>query len=464
MPSAGTEAEVCGCPICVSAAENGAAYFARAFGAQRNISLTAESIADALGFCRRHGARVLTHTELVPAIGQVFRDVVGRIGPMVAEDYARGDQFWQTFFGARDACPACAHEQRAVSRHAGQLARSYANSVDAPASSTLACVCVAHLRRIAEELSPELRMPFLAHCIDKMNNAERFLEESLTDYADCGAETRENREREIQRSFNLAGGYGNATAILRGASSSGECSYHTLACHDPDSDHCPVCAEIERTRCRWMQSVQDAERHHIEGWLLFPTCPDHVATISSLGDRKLTCAVMSNALRGAIGQVQYEIRRLIRAAETQEEFPAVRIAPWGKRRRRKSPGPKLVAPRPDECPACERIVLAEARAVGNLLDALTREKYRDDYRRGYGLCMKHFAQAGLVAPRGAVRNTLCAHQQARLTEDALAFDEIARTSKTSANDALQAPRYRSALHRICGFAGADALSLHAQPP
>lgn len=464
MPSAGTEAEVCGCPICVSAAENGAAYFARAFGAQRNISLTAESIADALGFCRWHGARVLTHTELVPAIGQVFRDVVGRIGPMVAEDYARGDQFWQTFFGARDACPACAHEQRAVSRHAGRLARSYTNTADAAASSTLAGVCVAHLRRIAAELTPERRMPFLAHCIDKMDSAERLLRESLADSADCRAETRESHERQLQRSFNLAAGSGHATAILGGADPGGECGHHTLASHDPDSNLCPVCAEIERTRRRWMQSVQDAERHHVEGWLLFPTCPDHVATISSLGDRKLTCAVMSNALRGAIGQVQYEVRLLIRAAETQAELAAVRIARWGKRRTRKSPGPKLVAPRPGKCPACERIELAEARAVGNLLEALAREKYRDDYRRGYGLCMKHFAQACLIAPRGVVRNTLCAHQQARLTEDALTFDEMARTAMASANDALQATRYRSALHRICGFAGTDALSHHAQPP
>jgi hypothetical protein len=461
VPSAKVETDVCRCPVCVTAATSSAAYFARAFGTQRGFALTAEAIADALGFCRRHGAGLLTQTELAPAIAKVFQEVVTRISPMIAANHVRGDQFWQTFFGSRDVCPACAYEQRAVARHAGRLARNYAHSADA--TSMLEGVCVMHLRRIADELTPALRIPFLAHCLGTMDNAEKLLAASLRTSRASDEEMQERREAEWCQTFNFVAGSVPAPCDWHGGELSGELEGHrTFADIIAASDVCPVCLEIEHARRRWMRAVPDAARHQVEGWLLFPTCPEHIATISCLGDRHLTSALIASALRGVVEQVRHQARLLVRAAETQEELAAVRITRWGKRRRRKPQEPQLAAPRAGHCPACERIELAEARAVGKLLEAFTHEKHRDAYARGYGLCMKHFAQACLIAPRGVVRDTLSAHQQSRLADAALAFDEMAHVAAASGGDALQTPRYRLALHRLCGFAGRDASSLQAQ--
>ena len=465
MPSAITETAACGCPVCDTAAKSEAAYFACAFGGTRGRAATAEAIADALGFCRRHGAHLLLRGDLTPGVAKVFHDVAHRIGPLVAEDFVRSDRFWESFFGANESCPACAYEQRATARHVGRLAREYSNSPEPATTPMLAGVCVAHLRRIADELNPELRMPFLARCLDTLVDAARSLDEKLRFTPVSNAADLDSSTAEWRRAFNLI--VGNLTRLP--VSHDGELgndlhSHRTFADAITDSHVCAVCSEIERVRQRWIHDVPTAGKHGVDGWLLFPTCPEHISNISALGDTCLTGAVISNALHGAMAQVQHQIQVLVRAAKAREDLAAARIARWGKRRRRKSAGPKLFAPRSAKCPACERIDLAQAKAIGKLLELLCHEKCRHAFQHGYGLCMKHFAQAYLIAPRGVVRTALSADQQVRLTDAALKFSEMTHGNSTSGKGTLRELRYRLALHRICGFAGNGEASPHAHSP
>jgi hypothetical protein len=68
------------------------------------------------------------------------------------------------------------------------------------------------------------------------------------------------------------------------------------------------------------------------------------------------------------------------------------------------------------CPGCERLFVAEAHAGVRLIDLLHAKKHRDAFEHGYGLCMKHFAQVYLIAPKGVIRSTLLLDQDRRLVE------------------------------------------------
>lgn len=90
----------CPYPICETAAGTSAAYFQRAFGEPHHLPAAAESIADALGFCPRHGAELLQRPTLRQATARVFERVLPRVAPLLAESRFGDEQFQQVYFAA----------------------------------------------------------------------------------------------------------------------------------------------------------------------------------------------------------------------------------------------------------------------------------------------------------------------------------------------------------------------------
>jgi hypothetical protein len=84
------------------------------------------------------------------------------------------------------------------------------------------------------------------------------------------------------------------------------------------------------------------------------------------------------------------------------------------------------------CAACERLAISELRATFTLLRLLRAPQPMRTFEAGFGLCMKHHAQACLLAPKGRVRLALAADQRRRLLD---------RSSP------------RSTLRRFCGCGG-----------
>jgi hypothetical protein len=66
------------------------------------------------------------------------------------------------------------------------------------------------------------------------------------------------------------------------------------------------------------------------------------------------------------------------------------------------------------CLACQGLALGRDRAIGQLLDLMGEPRHRRALKRGYGLCLKHFADAYVVAPKGVVRDALTAIQIKKL--------------------------------------------------
>lgn len=437
--------------MCETAVDSTPAYFKRAFGEPHHFAATSEGIADALGFCPRHGADLLTREALRSATAQVFAQVVPRVLPLLDDGRFGDEKFQQVYFSAPHACPACGYSHRNAARQAAELGKSTvwpAGPKDVPPEPIL---CNAHFQLMARALKPERRMPALGAHADRLDHAVRAVEDLLK--AGLPAEPSPAGPPALAAALGLV----SCPDDRRGATVPTLLSDALQSCADFDQaivhpGACPVCVEVERARQRWLAAVPLAVAHGLDDWLFLPTCAEHVELAAGLGNAAVTVTVAAHALRVAAEQAHHQLRALVRAAESEAEQAAARIVRWGRRpRRRKSEPPRPPPPKIVRCAACERLAVAELHATGRLLRWLQGSRHRQAFAQGYGLCMKHHAQAYLLSPKGVIRSVL-ADDQARRLHELMRWlkdeqDNLAQNQPCSAPDEA----YVLALRRFCGF-------------
>lgn len=441
----------CTCPVCETAADSTPAYFKRAFGEPHHFALTSEGIADALGYCPRHGAELLVREPLRRATAQVFEQVVPQVLALLAEARFGDEKFQQVYFSAPHACPACAYAHRAVTRQATELGRKAAWPADPHAALPQPTLCNAHFQLMARSLKPERRMPALAAHAERLDHAVRAIEDLLR--AGLPAETSPDERPALATALGLAAGAGGAYS----AAVAPPLAEALQACPDfeqavEQACACAVCVEVERARQRWLMAVPLAVAHGLDDWLFLPTCPEHVALAAGLGDTAVMATVAAHALHVAGEMAHQQVRTLVRAAESEAEQAAARIVRWGRRPRRRPSGPpKPPPPKIVRCAACERLAIAELHATGRLLRWLQSSRHRHDFANGWGLCMKHHAQAYLLSPKGVVRFFLADNQAHRLHELMRWLKDEQDTLAQNRSHSAPSEAYLLALRRFCGF-------------
>jgi hypothetical protein len=441
------------CPICRSSANTDYDYFSRAFGESRRFAATSEAVTDALGFCPQHGAALLSQTHLSRGIVRVFRDVIPRLIPLLVEKHIYEDQVQRIFFAADNACPACAHYNRTAARRIGHLARQYSNAPDNAEHGQLDTFCFSHFRILAGELNPGIRMAALTRYADTLDHTAGSMEDLLQSGQATDAWPVEYGTSASHRAVELIAGRAiSAPDHDEGVLGDVLQCCPTLSESIAYAKACPLCLEVERARLRWISNISLAAKLNLGAWLFFPTCPEHIWTVVRIGDPRLIAAVATQAVCTAAEYLRRHILALLREAELKEALATAPIVRWGRRRRRKrTEGPVPVAPRAPKCPTCERLGVAEEFATGHLLELLQKRQYRNAFNRGYGLCMKHFAQIYPISPKGIVRSTLAVDQQNRLAEFALMLDTMIKAIPEKESIAKRDISWRLASHRFCGF-------------
>lgn len=443
------------CPVCETAASGSASYFAKAFGESRHFAATSEAITDAFGFCPQHGAALLAQEGLSRGLVRVFRQVIPEVAPLLVVKHIRAERYQRAFFAARTSCPACAYADRMVARHIARLARQLSSAPD-QTMQHLDALCVSHMRLLADELRVKLRLAVLAHTVDNLDDLADAMNGIRSLECEAVAAPRHDEFATRLRALNRVAGRaapepdpetGELAAALQ--------HYPTLAASLACENACPLCIERARARQRWRHNVPVSSRHAQDAWLFFPTCPEHIATIAQLGYPDLTDAVAAHALHLVRGQLRQTVLILIREAELRAAAAAARAAQRYKYAKQKTPKPphlltpKPTAPQPAKCAWCERLGIAEAHARIKFLDLLEKEKHRAAFARGYGLCMKHFAEVYMLAPKGVVRSTLAENQRDRLAGFASMLDAAA-TGQAKTEHPQTAP-WQLELQRFCGF-------------
>ncbi|WP_354679253.1 hypothetical protein [Cupriavidus plantarum] len=450
-----------GCWVCGARNHSDRDYFLRAFGGPNHFAATCEAVTDALGFCSRHGTFLATQAHLSLEVTKVFREVILRILPLLAEDQFQQERFQQIFFSATESCPACWFEKRRVARRAGQVSRLLGSGLPANESPHWSHLCIVHTLVATRELKPEARRAALVHYAATLDAGAILLDEQLHNAVSADVASMGSRCACLEHAFKLVAG----EQWLRTSTSKNAEGATTEPEPDADLTHtlehpdiCPLCNEHCWARRRWIRAVRLAAKYREEEWLLFPTCPAHIRVIAELGDRGITEAVIQHALDVARQVLRHEIQTIEGAATAFLEARR-------KRRPRKQWSAKPAQTRriraeSMRCPGCERLAIAQDRSIGALLNLLREKRHRDALARGHGLCMKHFALAYVMAPR-AVRAMLAEVQRHKLIALEVELGQwlnVAATTRDTDSMAYPDGPWRSALRRFCGSSPDDFIS------
>lgn len=429
----------CTCPLCETAAKCDTGYFSRPFDAPDIFAATSEAISETLGFCPRHGAILLNQKRLSGGVIPVIHDAIPRLRLLLNEKYLQKHEVQQILFGTDGACPACAYTNRALGRQAASLVRQVSSVGDWKGLGLIDTLCVGHFQMFAANLALEPRLAALVTYADRLERMARKIRALLSAARETGTWPLEDAAATLNSALDLIGG----RAVIESTSSNVALDDALMPCptlaEAISLPHvCPLCVETERARRRWLQNVQKSADFDQDAWLFFPTCPEHVGAVVQLGEPRLTATVVSRAPDVALRQIHKQIPMLVRAVKLMKE--EVRIKAEGpevwreykrKRTYRKRPdqkteGQNIPVARMLRCPGCVWAEIAAEQATGGLLNLLHEKKHRVAFSRGYGLCLKHFARACLIAHKGVVRSMLAEDMQLRLAGFARNFDEMER--------------------------------------
>jgi len=378
-----------GCDVCLAAAKGWDDYVSRAFHGRTQILNTGEAIADALGYCADHAARLSGMPSLAAPISAAFGHGVMLVQRLLDEAFFQEERLQRMVFGAGMACPACRFESQRAAREFAKTRRTDGKVEHHE------WTCFHHQLAMGRLMAPAAQMEWLAEC-------DRWL------------------GREARSAANHCDGARDILARLMGehAISARAIPGH-MACGDDIADlighpdACPLCRWQDAATLRWLNDVALAGRFGEGGWLLFPNCAVHTGFVLGLATPVLDMALAEHALGVARAKLHREMAA-VAACLMPQTAPRPRRLPRGRWLPRQTNGRRRRESRPLRCPGCEREAVAVERAAGTLLELLNAPRWRKVFADGHGLCMKHFAFVLPLAPEGIVRTWLVADQRARL--------------------------------------------------
>lgn len=412
QPQAELSAPVC--PVCAALAEADSRYLSGLTTASHRLDAMAEAVANTMGFCVPHARALARRHERRLEIAELLRHATERLRLLFGTSGSQIHLMLQTLFDARHACAACKNRHHYETAKINQLAQELSRLSYDEAVQYSRLFCVPHFRMLIAVVNP----PIASSMLRKRAVILRSLVASLRIRMPGAGEQVDPDE------ITLSSTMSNIISLLAGTESHVSSGAHihrpgmlSHAClyAEPDSAlgdpaNCPICTELEHATGDWMTSMRAAANLGQDLWIAFPTCPSHVWTCYDSGDSKVAAAGLLHAAETAL-----------RLLEHASEAPATTPADGGgvttrndakkigrAKPRRKAP---MVLAR---CRGCEQLDLARDRAVNRLLSLLQDSDLRSAMARGHGLCLKHFAEAYVIAPAGKIRSALAAIQSEKL--------------------------------------------------
>lgn len=368
------------CGLCASMHGTTARYARTVLCNLERREANAEAIADALGFCPAHAAFVAGLDDHGAEIGAVMRHAILRTRMLLDAGPGKEDRLLEVFFGAANACPACRYAERQLTgfllRHA-----SFLRSSGRDTSQSKRPLCLPHFLSLIGVSEKKDLLPWAGMEFDLLSKVTRTL-----DAAGPSA---------VLAATRLVAGYPEATRafLLKSAA--------PLL----DDAGCTVCVAMRRAFFRWLEAVRESIRIDAAPWTLLGTCPEHIWACALVGDSEMAARATRHALEVALRTLR---RAAVKLEQEDRRLEAEARSVWFKR---KSPAYLLGQQRNaitkmPRCFACERIAVARDRAIAELIERMREKRHREAFEREFGLCMKHFALARVIAPAGTVRDFL----------------------------------------------------------
>ena len=357
------------------------------------------AVARSGGFCPYHAGRV-EHIGLSATVALIYLGLIHQYLPRLAGRTAAGKRP-ASLIADPGACPACS-QARDVERRECFFLALLVGARGSDCYGNPAVVCMPHLIRLAGYLDPGRLGGVLA--------SHRRIVATLR--ADLPAPCRGHSDITGDRALRIIlGPPGRPDRPVAGGTD-------PIFADDPDPirrmrrrlrhlPSCAVCAEITDTVAQWLQWL--ARQAEADGDLadVLPLCPQHVWQARVAGGPALAVRLAQVAVREAEERLVYADRAFA-ALQPSSAFCQVVRRLWVGRGSAEIIQDALSRGR--ECPLCRRMREAGARAIALLAALLEEPGGRRAFESGYGLCVRHAAQA-LAQPdarpiSGVVASTL----------------------------------------------------------
>ncbi len=361
-----------GCPVCARTAGAEERWLDRFLDdgyLERNVM---RSIAESGGFCAFHASRIAEIGQSA-TVALIYLSLIEYCLPRFAARRApRGGPF--PVFPVPDACAACAHQQEVERRECFFLAlliRTHGSRCyGAPA-----LVCMRHLPPLLEYLD------------------ERSIGDILARHLGVAAALKpENAADAIMRLI-----LGPARPAPGPPAPLADSGYTDIP--DPVRrmrrrlralPSCPVCAEITDARAEWLAWLASASEKGRKVSDVLPLCRDHVSQAHTVAGPVLAPALAAVVLGEAEQRLAFAAASAAACRGSRRLLDRIGGA-FGAASGRRAALASLRRGR--ECPLCVRAREAGERALSLIAVLVESAGGRRTFESGYGLCVRHAAQA-----------------------------------------------------------------------
>lgn len=374
------------CPVCEGIDQAGSHFFEKSFGPNAAITVIAESIADDLGFCERHGLALSKGASHSMRIAQACSIAISRILPLLCESVV-DERCQHLFFSAGRHCAACSAEEATAGRLISPIRKRWLQETNQ--STDADALCWHHFQAFALRLPLEPRGQAIQQHLDVLLSTTQDLARS--------------KGAQLTHALALLG-QDPAGAPLPCCSPSDQ-RRTSLKEQLANPDACPICMMVGAARRSWLTGLRWAAEDEAAGclWLFAPCCARHIADAMLLDRSDLMPLVASFALSGMAQHLRQQLVGIIQDLALAQQPKPVWYRPRRRRRGKDDAAGAAVKRFVLRCQGCEAEALALERASGNFLDLMRQARHRDHLARGHGLCLRHLAHVMPIAAPEIVR-------------------------------------------------------------
>jgi len=425
-----------GCPICHLDARIDDSFFFWFFNENYSEPHTILALTRSLGFCLLHSERLTRSGTGASQLTTVYEWLARRIRATLSSGAggAQSAKSPRAPVRREGRCPACQDRENQEARNALWLAGILEDPSLASAYGRPGLLCAPHMQLVLPHLS---RAPFerlLATHDVALGSALGSLSDLAAELESTPADARQDRKKALLPALQVIVGHERDTG-----------AYPRLDESDADSRErdpvgellrscgeqaCPVCREVRRAWIEWIRWLDEPVARPGRVADLLPGCPEHVWAVVHRAGECLAGRAATRALERGLGDLRIAAGTLHPPPPKPDRRPRllerIEDALWGPSRRFQRAREMLL--RADRCPICERLTLAQDRAIRLLFALLQDSQHRIVVERGYGLCLSHFARALALDPPPEIAAALAGIEAARLACLHWELEEASRKS------------------------------------